>query len=178
MLCCVKWNSSCSPWCLCERSGYRADIWAPPGSAACRSQWWARCFSVDPTLTSAGRRDSLSMRGKSSTSINTLALTWDQQHSDDRCSTECQRGHAFLQVSCFQQENVRILVSILPFPECNDILLCISSWLDCISPPGTCSMKIFMKPFSLIDPRYWTMFLCFRCLWSAISSCSGWEYLC
>lgn len=31
-------------------------------------------------------------------------------------------------------------------------------------PPGTCSMKILMKPFSLMEPRYCTMFLCFRCL--------------
>lgn len=38
-------------------------------------------------------------------------------------------------------------------------------------------MKILMKPFSLMEPRYWTMFLCFRCLWRAISSWSGWEYL-
>lgn len=45
------------------------------------------------------------------------------------------------------------------------------------SPPGTCSMKILMKPFSLMEPRYCTMFLCFRCLWRAISSWSGWEYL-
>lgn len=44
-------------------------------------------------------------------------------------------------------------------------------------PPGTCSMKILMKPFSLKEPRYWTIFLCFRCLCNAISSCSGWEYL-
>lgn len=46
-----------------------------------------------------------------------------------------------------------------------------------VSPPGTCSMKILMNPFSLMEPRYWTMFLCFRCLWRAISSWSGWEYL-
>lgn len=40
-----------SPWCLCARSGCRAGIWAPPGSAACRSRWWARCSSGVPTWT-------------------------------------------------------------------------------------------------------------------------------
>lgn len=44
-------------------------------------------------------------------------------------------------------------------------------------PPGTCSMKILMYLFSETEPRYWTMFLCFRYLWRAISSWSGWEYL-
>lgn len=38
-------------------------------------------------------------------------------------------------------------------------------------------MKILMKPFSLMEPRYWTMFLCLRCLCRAISSCRGCEYL-
>lgn len=46
-----------------------------------------------------------------------------------------------------------------------------------VSPPGTCSIKILMKPSSLMEPKYCTMFLCFRCLCRAISSCRGWEYL-
>lgn len=44
-------------------------------------------------------------------------------------------------------------------------------------PPGTCSMKILMYLFSETEPRYWTMFLCFRYLCRAISSWSGCEYL-
>lgn len=34
-----------------------------------------------------------------------------------------------------------------------------------------------MYPFSETDPRYWTMFRCFKYLCSAISSWRGWEYL-
>lgn len=44
-------------------------------------------------------------------------------------------------------------------------------------PPGTCSIKILMYPSSETDPRYWTMFRCFKYLCSAISSWRGWEYL-
>lgn len=55
---------------------------------------------------------------------------------------------------------------------------CLTAFLSRTNtPPGTCSMKILMYPSSETEPKYWTMFLCFRYLWRAISSWSGWEYL-
>jgi len=48
-------------------------------------------------------------------------------------------------------------------------------WAKYATPPGTSSMKILMKPSSLTDPKYWTIFLCFSLLCRAISSWSGWE---
>lgn len=56
-------------------------------------------------------------------------------------------------------------------------LLIYNIWLNEYKPPGTCSMKILIYPSSETEPRYWTIFRCFRYLWRAISSCSGWEYL-
>lgn len=138
-----------SPWCLCVRSGCRAGIWAPPGSAGCRSQWWARCSSVDPTWISAVLTDSLDTTGAK---------------SRDQCDTH---------IRMYWHSTVGAETQAICF-------ICFISFSPATtraSPPGTCSMNILMNPFSLMEPRYWTMFLCFKCLWRAISSCSGCEYL-
>lgn len=100
-----------------------------------------------------------------------MSLRW--RRSDILCCSAESQLNAFYSINTCPSLPHRIIVLLhktlsVPWPRC----------LSCTNtPPGTCSMKILMYPFSETEPKYWTMFLCFKYLWRAISSWRGWEYL-